>query len=168
MLAFKREAVALVVLAFYFLVLDQQTQESRLQQLLLLLQIALRKTRHVTRAWSWPRNQFWFKTLLNRNFVEEWWKENFRISRRMLEYIVRLVGPDLAKKDTRLRECLLVNKRVAVVLWRLVIGDTYRSMGLQFGIGRFTAMLLKADFCKAIAKRAPQFIKFPETEEELT
>ena len=60
MLPFKREAVALVVLAFYFLVLDQQTQESRLQQLLLLqhlkrsrrkrlilLQIALRKTRRV-------------------------------------------------------------------------------------------------------------------------
>ena len=76
MLAFKREAVALVVLAFYFLVLDQQTQESRLQQLLLLqhlkrsrrkrlilLQIALRETRHVRRAWSWPRNQFWFETL---------------------------------------------------------------------------------------------------------
>ena len=35
MLAFKREAVALVVLAFHFLVLDQQTQESRLQQLVL-------------------------------------------------------------------------------------------------------------------------------------
>ena len=28
MLAFKREAVAIVVLAFYFFVLDQQTQES--------------------------------------------------------------------------------------------------------------------------------------------
>ena len=36
MLAFKREAAALVVLVFYFLVLDQQTQESRLQQLILL------------------------------------------------------------------------------------------------------------------------------------
>ena len=35
-LAFKREAVALVVLMFYFLVLDLETQESRLQQLLLL------------------------------------------------------------------------------------------------------------------------------------
>ena len=84
MLAFKREAVALVVLAFYFLVLDQQTQESRLQQLLLLqhlilLQIALHKTRRVRRAWSWPRNQFWFETpLLNGNFVEEWWKENLK------------------------------------------------------------------------------------------
>ena len=133
MLAFKREAVALVVLAFYFLVLDQQTQESRLQQLLLLqhlkrsrrkrlilLQIALRKTRRVRRAWSWPRNQFWFETLLNGNFVEEWWKENFRISRRTFEYIVRLVGPVLAKKDTRLRECIPVNKRVAVAIgdWR--------------------------------------------------
>ena len=95
MLAFKREAVALVVLAIYFLVLDQQTQESSLQQLLLLqhlkrrrrkrlilLQIALRKTRRVRRTWSWPRNQFWFETLLNGNFVEEWWKENLRISRR--------------------------------------------------------------------------------------
>ena len=101
MLAFKREAVALVVLAFYFLVLDQQTQESRLQQLLLLqhlkrsrrkrlilLQIALRKTRRVRRAWSWPRNQFWFETLLNGNFVEEWWKENFRISRRTFENVI--------------------------------------------------------------------------------
>ena len=116
MLAFKREAVALVVLAFYFLALDQQTQESRLRQLLLLqhlkrsrrkrlilLQIALRKTRRVRRAWSWPRNQFWFETLLNGNFVEEWWKENFRISRRTF----RLVGLDLAKKDTRLRECIM-------------------------------------------------------------
>ena len=154
MLAFKREAVALVVLAFYFLVLDQQTQESRLQQLLLLqhlkrsrrkrlilLQIALRKTRRVRRAWSWSRNQFWFETLLNGNFVEEWWKENFRISRRTFKYIVRLVGPDLAK-DTRLRECIPVNKQVAVAMWRLATEDTYRSMGLQFGIGRCTAMLL--------------------------
>ena len=143
MLGFKREAVALVVLSFYFLVLDQQSQESRLKQLLLLqhlkrsrqkrlilLKIALRKTRRVRRAWSWPRDQYWFETLLNGNFVEEWWKENFRISRRTFEYIVRLVGPDLAKKDTRLRECIPVNKRVAVALWRLATGDTYRSTGL--------------------------------------
>ena len=73
--------MALVVLAFYFLVLDQQTQESRLQQLLLLqhlkrsrrkrlilLQIALRKTRRVRRAWSWPRNQFCYTMVLTLPF----------------------------------------------------------------------------------------------------
>ena len=122
MLAFKREAVALVVLAFYFLVLDQQTQESRLQQLLLLqhlkrsrrkrlilLQIALRKTRRVRRAWSWPRNQFWFETLLNGNFVEEWWKENFRISRRTFENVIEW---DWRNPDNRGCEILCDRKRM--------------------------------------------------------
>ena len=64
--AFIREAVALVVLAFYFLVIELQTQVSRFQRLLLLqhlkklrrkwlilLQIALRKTRRARRALSW-------------------------------------------------------------------------------------------------------------------
>ena len=144
------------------LVFLQHLKRSRRKRLIL-LQIALRKTRPVRRAWSWPRNQFWFETLLNGNFVEEWWKENFRISRRTFEYIVRLVGPNLAKKGTRLPECIPVKKRVAVALWRLATVETYRSTGLQFAIGRCTLMLLKADFCKAIAQRAPQFIKFPET-----
>lgn len=66
----------------------------------------------------------------------------------MFEHIVGLVGLDLAKKDTTLRKCILVNK------WHLATGDTYRSTGLQFGIGRCATMLLKADFCKAISKRA--------------
>ena len=122
MLAFKREAVALVVLAFYFLVLDQQTQESRLQQLLLLqhlkrlrrkrlilLQIALCKTRRVRRAWSWLRNQFWFETLLNGNFVEEWWKENFRISRRTFANVIEW---DWRNPDTTGCEILCDRKRM--------------------------------------------------------
>jgi len=95
-----------------------------------LLQIALRKTRQARCTRSWPRNQFWFETLLNRNFVEDWWKKNFRISRPTFDYIVRVVGPDLAKKT--LRECIPV--RVAVALWGLAAGDTYRSTGVQFGI----------------------------------
>ena len=73
----------------------------------------------------------------------------------------------MAKKDTRLRQSIPVHKRVAVALWRLATGDTYRSTGLQFGIGRCTAMLIKQDFCNAIAKRAKEFIKFPETEQEV-
>ena len=54
---------------------------------------------------------------------------------------MRVAGPEMAKKDTRLRQSIPVQKRVAVALWRLATGDTYRSTGLQFGIGRCTAML---------------------------
>ena len=71
----------------------------------------------------------------------------------------------MAKKDTRLRQSIPVHKRVA--LWQLATGNTYQSTGLQFGIGRCTAMLIKQDFSNAIAKHAKEFIKFPETEQEV-
>ena len=122
MLTFKREAVVLVVLAFYFLVLDHQTQESRLQQLILLqhlkrsrrkrfilLQIVLRETRRVRRAWSWPRNQLWFETLLNGNFVEEWRKENFTIWRPGLENVIEW---DWCNPDTTGYESLCDRKQM--------------------------------------------------------
>ena len=86
--------------------------------------------------------------------MEDWWKENFRISRRTFEYIVRVVGPDLSRRDTKLRQSIPVNKRVAVALWRLTTGETYRWTGLQFGIGRCTAMVMTHEFCQAIAQRA--------------
>ena len=60
-----------------------------------------------------------------------------------------------------------MDKRIAVALWRLATGNTYRCTGLQFGIGRCTAMLIKQNFSKAIVKRAQEFIKLPETEQEV-
>ena len=63
--------------------------------------MALWKTRHARRAWSWPWYQFWFETFLYRHFFtcKEWWNENFRISKCTFEHIVQAVGQDLAKKD---------------------------------------------------------------------
>ena len=42
-----------------------------------------------------------------------------RISRRTFDYIVRVVGLDLTKRDTRLRQCIHVNKRVGVLETRI-------------------------------------------------
>ena len=92
MLAFKREAVAPRVLfscswsanpgieiaSAHTFAAPKEVEAKAM----ILLQIALRQTRRVRRAWLWPRNQFWFETLLNGNLVQKWWKENFRISRR--------------------------------------------------------------------------------------
>lgn len=44
---------------------------------------------------------------------------------------------------------------MAVALWRLATGNSYRTVGLTFGIGRCTAL-----------ERANDFIKFPKTEAE--
>ena len=180
MVGINKKAVALIVIAFFFLILEKQVEVSRLRQLLILqhlkkvrrkwmilLQLMQRNSRRGRRAWSWPMNQFWFENLLNGSFVEDWWKENFRITRPSFEFIVRVAGLEMAKKDTKLWQSIPVHKRVAVALWQLATGDTYRSTGLQFGIGWCTALLIKQDFCNAIAKHAKEFIKFPETEQEV-
>lgn len=65
-------------------------------------------------------------------------------------------------------KALSVKKRTAIVLWRLTTGDTYRSTSLQFGVGRTTALNAKKEFCKILAKKAGEFIKFPITEAEAT
>ena len=72
----------------------------------ILLQIALRNIRQARREWAWPQNQFWVDSLLQGDFVEDWWKENFRILRRTFEFIVRVIGPDLSKRDTKLDRSL--------------------------------------------------------------
>lgn len=96
------------------------------------------------------------------------WKiGGWKISRQMFEYIVQVVGPDLSKRDKKLCQSILVNKGVAVALWRLATGDTYRSTRLQFGIGRCITMLMTHELCQAITQRATEFIKFPETEQEV-
>ena len=43
-------------------------------------------------AWAWPRNQFWFESLLQGDFVEDWWKENFRMSRRSNRSLTSLLS----------------------------------------------------------------------------
>ena len=55
---------------------------------------------------------------------------------------------------------------MAVALWRLATGNSYRTVGLTFGIGQCTAMTVKDEFCSALMRRVNDFIKFPKTEAE--
>ena len=94
------------------------------------LQVA-RRPRH---AWIFPCPQNWFQELLNNRVLDHRWKENLRVSRVTFEYICRLVGPAIVRQNTRMRDAVPVEKRVAVSLWRLVTGECYRSCGLMIGM----------------------------------
>ncbi|EDO32270.1 predicted protein, partial [Nematostella vectensis] len=78
----------------------------------------------------------------------------FRIEKTTFEGFVRLVDPYMAKEDTKMREAIPVPKRVAVALWRLATGNSYRTTSLQFGIGRSTSMHITHEFCRIIASLA--------------
>ena len=65
-----------------------------------------------------------------------------------------------------MRRAIPVEKRVAVALWRLATGNSYRTTGVVFGVGRCTALKLKDEFCSALLMTSKDFIKFPKGEAE--
>ena len=91
------------------------------------------------RAWAWPRPQNWFDVTLASPRLNILWKPNFRMERETFEELCRIIRGDLMKRETRMRKPVSVEKRVAVGVWRLSTGNSYRSCGLQFGLGKSTA-----------------------------
>ena len=64
----------------------------------------LQVARRPRRDWPvFPRPQNWFQELLINRALDHWWKENFRVSRATFEFICRLLGPVIARLNTRMR-----------------------------------------------------------------
>lgn len=89
------------------------------------------------------------------------------MSRATFEFIFRLVGPAIARQNTRMRDAVPVGKRVAVSLWRLATGECYRSRGLMIGLAKPTVVMCYHDFVEAICRLQDDFIKFPSTRAEI-
>ena len=109
-----------------------------------------RKFRKRKIAWVLERPQFWFEHMVLSHYENNIWREHFRISTQTFRFVCDLVRSHLARQDTNMRKGIPVEKRVAVALWRLATGNSYRSTGLVFGVGRCTAMNLKDEFCSAL------------------
>ena len=90
------------------------------------------------------------------------------MSRATFEYICRLVGPAIARQNTRMRDAIPVEKRVAVSLWCLATGECYRSCGLMIGLAKPTVVECCHEFVEAICRLQDDFIKFPSTRAEIS
>ncbi|CAH3196879.1 unnamed protein product [Porites evermanni] len=119
------------------------------------------------RAWVWPRPQNWFKNLLASPALNFLWTEHLRVTRESFEYLCDLVRVNLQKQHTRFRVPVSVEERVALALWPLVTGNSYRSCGLQFGLGKSTAKIICSEFEQAVFDLKDCFITFPLTNEEI-
>ena len=134
--------------------------------LTILAQIKQQNVQRRRRAWVWPRPQNWFKNLLASPALDFLWKEHFRVTRGTFEFLCDLVRVKLQKQHTRFRAPVSVEERVGVALWRLATGNSYRSCGLQFGLGKSTAKVICSEFEQAVFDLKDRFIKFPLTNEE--
>ena len=95
------------------------------------------------------------------------WKIHLRVTRPTFNALCDLLRGDLQKQHTRMRSPVSVEERVAVVLWKMATGDSFKSCGLQFGIGMSTAKTICAEFELCLLRLKDQFIKFPLTRQEL-
>ena len=116
----------------------------------LLAQIKQQNVQRRRRAWVWPRLQNWFKNLLASPVLDFLWIEHFRVTWETFEFLSNLVRVKLQKQETGVRVPVSVEERVGLALWRLATGNSYRSCGLQFGLGKSTAKIICSEFEQAI------------------
>ena len=121
------------------------------------------------RIWSYERQEFWFTNLIENRYnilFEQKWREDFRISRNTFFEIVNLVRPSLEKKETHLRKSISIEKRVAIAIWRLASGTSYKEIGRIFGVAKSTAVSITGEFVREIASLSHRFIRFPRNEND--
>ena len=97
---------------------------------------------------------------------EPYWRQHFRLSRETFRFLVQLLRGSIEKRNTRLREAVGVEMRVAVALWRLSTGNSYRTVASTFGIGKSTAVTITNDVIESLVEYVEDWIKFPQTIQE--
>ena len=119
--------------------------------------------------WMFYREEFWFEILwMNRNNpdYENRWRSDFRMCGQTFSHIVDLVRANLEKRDTHFRKAIPIEKRVAVAIWRLSTGNSFRSVSKTFAIGKSTAVTITREFCVEMMNISSRFIKFPVSRKE--
>ena len=110
--------------------------------------------------------QKWFDKMIENQFdtiYKELWQKEFRMSPGTFNFIVAQVRQEMARKNTKFRRAVKIERRVAIALWRLATGSSYRNISKVFGVGRSTASEITNKFCSLLKQKAAQFIQFPRT-----
>ena len=167
-----RQRALLLHQAYHFHVVEEEfrirQRNQRRSMLMFFSQMKQQNMQHrQRRAWLWPHSQNWFRSLLANPALNFLWKEHFRVTRKTFEYLCDLVGVNLQKQHMRFRSPVSVEERVGLALWRLATGNSYRSCGLQFGLGKSTAKIICSEFEQAIFNLKDRFIQFPLTIQEI-
>lgn len=133
------------------------------------LRLALAMMGRVRRFWVIERPQHWFETVWNSELMagyDDNWRQEFRFSKETFMDIIQVARPYLEKQNTNFRRAIPIEGRVAIAVWRLSTGNSYRSVASTFGCGKSTAIEITRDFCSIITRLSPRYIKFPQSPEE--
>ncbi|CAM5120087.1 unnamed protein product, partial [Eretmochelys imbricata] len=101
------------------------------------------------RFWAWETSPEWWDHIVMQVWDDEQWLQNFRIRKATFMGLSAELAPNLGSKDTRLRAALVVEKQVAIAIWKLATPDSYQSVANQFGVGKSTVGIVFMQVCRA-------------------
>ena len=178
------EFFVLLMMVFYSL---EQSRQRRMHRMMLLLSAYIQLSNlHMQltamrffmelysdrEAWSFHRqyNEFdvYFAADLNtsKDLDPDYWQKHYRICRETFDNICSLVHEHMVKNDTQLRSCIPLPKRVAIAIWWLANGESYRSIGQTFGVSTSILGYITKDFVGALVNIRHRFIMWPQSEEQ--
>ena len=112
--------------------------------------------------WMRQRSCRWWEDVVLQSFQDHDWIENFRVSRNTFLYLCNQLKPAIEKQNTYMRQCVSLERRVAITLWVLATTSEYRTVGHLFGVARNTVSVIVHETCIAIVETLlPVYIQFP-------
>ncbi|XP_064796317.1 uncharacterized protein LOC135516161 [Oncorhynchus masou masou] len=84
-----------------------------------------------------------------RLFVEEF-RSYFRLDGSQFDHLLQMVGARITRMDTNYRESISPVERLAICLRFLATGDSYRTIGFSFRVGRSTVAGIVPSVAQAI------------------
>ena len=145
------------VLSMQALILGFELQNSTL--VVTLCGLWNRKERAV---WSIDRQEGFCDKHLMGSYTELMFRERTRVSHGTFKYLCEELGPLLKKNDTNYRNCITVERRVAMSLMRLGSGNGLQIVGDLFGVAKSTVSVIVEDFCRMVRLHLQKkFVTFP-------
>ena len=133
--------------------------------------LAMPKLSRERRYWMMEYKQGWFENIWPRRhdiIYNEIWQREFRLTANVFDYVVNLVREQIQRRDTNFRKCVATEKGVAIAVWRLATGNSYRTISKVFGVGKSTIILIIREFNEEMVRLALNFIRFPRNGRETT
>ena len=78
------------------------------------------------------------------------WIENVRMRKETFIYLCNAICHVIVQRNTRFRQAISVEKRVAITLWCLATPCEYRTLAHLFGVVRSTVCTIVHETCEAI------------------
>ena len=113
--------------------------------------------------WCKERSKHFWNQTVKVVFKTNDWYENFRMRKETFEYLCNKLRTYVSKQQTKMRQPISVEERVAVTLWYLSTGSEFRTVAWLFGISKSSVCLIVRETCEAIVHvLQKQMIKLPK------